>query len=93
MTIRTIASAPAITAGAAGSHQQPGLFPVDTGMYDPELPVVRPIALRTRGRVEFTGRCPKCDGWHRHIHLGKAVGPCGAKYNLVPKRGRARRAA
>jgi hypothetical protein len=71
--------------------QQPGLFPASSA--NDGLPVVRPIALATRGRVEFTGRCPRCDGWHRHIHLGKVTGPCGARYNLQPKRGRGRRAA
>lgn len=71
--------------------QQQGLFPASSATDD--LPVVRPIALATRGRVEFTGRCPGCDGWHRHVHLGKVSGPCGARYNLQPKRGRMRRAA
>lgn len=70
---------------------QAELFPVDST--DDSLPVVRPIALATRGRVEFTGHCPKCDGWHRHIHLGKVTAPCGGQYNLQPKRGRARRVA
>lgn len=68
---------------------QAELFPVDAGSVDDHLPVVRPIALATRGRVEFTGRCPKCDAWHRHIHLGKVTGPCGGRYRLQPKRGRA----
>lgn len=72
---------------------QAALFPVDSGAIDGRLPVVRPIALATRGRVEFTGRCPRCDGWHRHIHLGKVTGPCGARYNLQPKHGRGRRPA
>lgn len=72
---------------------QAALFPVDSGVADDRLPVVRPIALATRGRVEFTGRCPRCDGWHRHIHLGKVTGPCGARYRLEPKRRRTRRAA
>lgn len=71
--------------------QQQGLFPAASTT--DVLPVVRPIAIATRGRVEFTGRCPKCDGWHRHIHLGKVTGPCGGRYNLQPKRGRTRRAA
>jgi hypothetical protein len=67
---------------------QAALFPVSSGVADDHLPVVRPIALATRGRVEFTGRCPRCDGWHRHIHLGKVTGPCGARYRLEPKRTR-----
>lgn len=71
--------------------QQQGLFPASSA--DDGVPVVRPIALATRGRVEFTGRCPRCDGWHRHIHLGKVTAPCGAQYRLEPKRGRTRRAA
>jgi hypothetical protein len=71
--------------------QQPGLFPASSA-HD-GLPVVRPIAIVTRGRIEFTGRCPKCDGWHRHIHLGKVTAPCGGRYNLQPKRARTRRAA
>lgn len=71
------------------AHQQ-GLFPESSAADG--LPVVRPIALATRGRVEFTGRCPKCDGWHRHIHLGKVTGPCGARYRLEPRRGRRGRA-
>jgi hypothetical protein len=71
--------------------QQQGLFPVSST--NDALPVVRPIALVTRGRVEFTGRCPKCDSWHRHVHLGAVSAPCGGRYRLEPKRGRARRAA
>jgi hypothetical protein len=71
--------------------QQQGLFPASSTTDG--LPIVRPIAIATRGRVEFTGRCPKCDGWHRHIHLGKVTGPCGGRYSLQPKRGRTRRAA
>lgn len=72
---------------------QAELFQVDTSTVDDHLPVVRPTALATRGRVEFTGRCPGCDGWHRHVHLGKVTAPCGAQYQLQPKRGRTRRAA
>lgn len=71
--------------------QQQGLFPASSTTDG--LPIVRPIALATRGRVEFTGRCPGCDAWHRHVHLGNATGPCGTRYNLQPKRGRTRRAA
>lgn len=76
----------------AGGSQEV-LFGGGTDNTVPPLPVVRPIAIATRGRVEFTGRCPRCDGWHRHIHLGKVTGPCGARYRLESKRGRARRAA
>lgn len=46
-----------------------------------EPPVVRPLALTTRGRVEFTGKCP-CGSWHRHVHLGVVTGPCGTVYQL-----------
>jgi hypothetical protein len=69
---------------------QAELFPVDST--DDSLPVVRPLALATRGRLEFTGRCPGCDEWHRHVHLGTVTGPCGTRYNLQP-RGRQGRAA
>lgn len=62
--------------------QQAGLFP---GSGKP--PIVRPIALATRGRVEFTGKCP-CGSWHRHVHLGLVTGPCGSVYDLQPRRAR-----
>lgn len=57
------------------------------------LPVVRPIVLATRGRIEFAGRCPKCGQMHRHVSLGKTIAPCGCRYILQPHRGRTRRAA
>ncbi|WP_419994762.1 hypothetical protein [Streptomyces boninensis] len=56
------------------------------------VPVVRPIALATRGRVEFTGRCP-CGAWHRHVHLGLVTGPCGTQYELRPRKAAVGRAA
>ncbi|MDW8805622.1 hypothetical protein P1P68_12720 [Streptomyces scabiei] len=71
--------------------QQQGLFPAATA--DDGVPVVRPIALATRGRIEFAGRCPKCGQMHRHVHLGKTTAPCGARYNLQPRRRRMRKAA
>lgn len=71
--------------------QQQGLFPASSA--DDGLPIVRPLALATRGRVEFTGRCPNCDSWHRHVHLGAVRAPCGAQYRLEPRRGRRGRAA
>lgn len=75
------------TAGA----QQPGLFPTDAET--PDFPVARPFLLATRGRTEYGVRCPGCSDMHRHVHLGLAQGPCGAKYYVEPKRGRVRRAA
>lgn len=78
--------------GLTGGSQQV-LFGGGTENTVPPLPVVRPVVLITRGRVEFSGRCPGCDGWHRHIALGKVTAPCGARYDLQPKRGRTRRAA
>lgn len=59
--------------------QQGALFP---GSDEP--PIVRPIALATRGRVEFTGKCP-CGSWHRHVHLGLVTGPCGTEYQLITR--------
>lgn len=58
---------------------QQGLFPASD-----EPPIVRPIALATRGRVEFTGKCP-CGNWHRHVHLGLVTGPCGTEYRLMTR--------
>lgn len=48
----------------------------------------RPLVLVTRGRVEYTAKCPGCDSWHRHRNLGDVKGPCGTQYELQPKRGR-----
>lgn len=50
----------------------------------------RPLVLITRGRVEFTAKCPGCDNWHRHRKLGDVRGPCGTTYELQPRRGRRR---
>jgi hypothetical protein len=50
----------------------------------------RPLVLITRGRVEFTAKCPGCDNWHRHRKLGDVQGPCGTFYELQPRRGRSR---
>lgn len=48
----------------------------------------RPLVLITRGRVEYTAKCPGCSNWHRHRHLGDVRGPCGTRYELQPRRGR-----
>lgn len=65
---------------SSDNAQQGAFFP---GSNEP--PIVRPIALATRGRVEFTGKCP-CGSWHRHVHLGLVTAPCGTEYNLQPRR-------
>lgn len=46
----------------------------------------RPLVLITRGRVEYTAKCPGCGNWHRHTHLGDVQGPCGTEYELQPRR-------
>lgn len=56
-------------------------------------PIARPFLLATRGRTEYGVRCPKCGDMHRHVFLGLVRAPCGARYYVEPKRGRARRAA
>ncbi|WP_327654775.1 hypothetical protein [Streptomyces sp. NBC_00483] len=66
--------------GTDDAHQGDGLFAAD-----PQTPIARPLVLVTRGRVEFLGRCPNCQNMHRHTHLGKVTGPCGARYELQPK--------
>ncbi|WP_331448023.1 hypothetical protein [Streptomyces xanthochromogenes] len=45
----------------------------------------RPLVLITRGRVEFTAKCPGCSNWHRHRKLGDVEGPCGTQYELQPR--------
>jgi hypothetical protein len=73
--------AEAIVPHASDTAQQgDALFPGNPG-----LPIARPLVLVTRGRIEFLGRCPNCQNMHRHTHLGKVTGPCGAKYELQPK--------
>jgi hypothetical protein len=52
------------------------------------VPRVRPYLIATRGRVEYAVRCPACKHMHRHISLGIHQGPCGAEYNVRPRRGR-----
>jgi hypothetical protein len=47
----------------------------------------RPLVLITRGRIEYTAKCPGCANWHRHRHLGDVKGPCGTAYELQPRRG------
>lgn len=74
---RSVVSMPQATVRA----QQGAFFP---GSGEP--PIVRPLALVTRGRVEFMGRCPGCDRHHRHVHLGLVTAPCGARYRLQTKR-------
>lgn len=49
----------------------------------------RPMMLVTRGRIEYLTRCPGCDELHRHTALGTVTGPCGAQYELQPRRGEA----
>lgn len=48
----------------------------------------RPLVLITRGRIEYTAKCPGCGNWHRHRHLGDVKGPCGTCYELQPRRAR-----
>ena len=48
--------------------------------------VARPLVLITRGRLEYLAHCPHCRDWHRHVHLGTVTGPCGAEYELQPRR-------
>lgn len=48
----------------------------------------RPLVLITRGKVEYTAKCPGCGNWHRHRHLGDVQGPCGTEYELQPRRGK-----
>lgn len=50
----------------------------------------RPLVLVTRGRIEYTAKCPGCCNWHRHRKLGDVVGPCGTRYELQPRRGPSR---
>lgn len=76
---RSLASLP-----QAAVDAQQGLFPVD-----PRPLTARPLVLITRGRVEYTAKCPGCASWHRHRHLGDVKGPCGTEYELQAKRGRA----
>lgn len=45
----------------------------------------RPLVLITRGRIEYTAKCPGCGNWHRHRKLGDVEGPCGTVYELQPK--------
>jgi hypothetical protein len=47
----------------------------------------RPLVLITRGRVEYTAKCPGCGNWHRHRKLGNVQGPCGTTYELQSNRG------
>lgn len=55
----------------------------------PTVPLARPVLVVTAGRVEYAARCPKCRDWHRHVSLGLKVAPCGTRYELAPRRGRA----
>lgn len=80
--------------------RQSGAFPKDRGggaatvAHATDIPEgtlsARPLVLITRGRIEYTAKCPGCDQWHRHRHLGDVRGPCGTEYELQPKRGRSR---
>ncbi|GGL30334.1 hypothetical protein GCM10010095_14320 [Streptomyces anthocyanicus] len=68
--------------GQAGASQEV-LFAAEGGTV---ASVARPLVLITRGRVEFLAHCPGCRDWHRHVHLGNVTGPCGAEYELQPRR-------
>ncbi|MDJ0345953.1 hypothetical protein QMK19_30580 [Streptomyces sp. H10-C2] len=54
----------------------------------PRLPAARPVVVVTAGRIEYAARCPQCRDWHRHVSLGEKRAPCGAVYELQPRRGR-----
>lgn len=71
------------------------LFAAGGGTDDrlPRLPLARPVLIVTRGRIEYAVRCPGCDGWHRHVHLGSAIAPCGQRYDVRPRSGATRKAA
>ena len=71
----------------AGGSQQ-ALFGGGTDSTVPPLPVARPVLVATSGRTEVAVRCPECGEWHRHNGLGQKVAPCGAVYDVRPRRGR-----
>jgi hypothetical protein len=53
------------------------------------VPLARPGLVVTAGRIEYAARCPSCRSLHRHVSLGVKVAPCGTRYELAPRRGRA----
>lgn len=70
--------------GTDHAHPDDALFPES-----PRKVFARPVLVVTAGRVEYAARCPRCDRWHRHVSLGEKTAPCGQRYELAPKRGRA----
>jgi hypothetical protein len=73
---------------AESGGRQEVLF-AGSGGTAPTVPLARPVLVATAGRVEYAARCPRCDRWHRHVSLGEKTAPCGQRYELAPKRGRA----
>lgn len=73
--------------------QKTGLTKLFATPLDTSLTVVRPLPLTTRGRLEFTVKCPACAGVHRHVHTGRASAPCGAVYVIRSCSGEKRAAA
>ncbi|MCW2899177.1 MAG: hypothetical protein JWO67_1442 [Streptosporangiaceae bacterium] len=71
--------------GLGGASQ----MTIDGGEEVPAIVAARPIVVITAGRIEYAARCPKCRNMHRHVSLGQKIGPCGARYELQPRRGRA----
>lgn len=57
-----------------------------TSLADRALPVVRPVLVSTSGRPEVAVKCPNCEAWHRHLSLGAKRAPCGARYDVRPRR-------
>lgn len=74
--------------GFASRGRQEVLFAGSVGTVA-TVPLARPVPVVTGGRVEYALRCPKCRDWHRHVSLGSKVAPCGTRYELAPRRGRA----
>lgn len=68
-------------AQAPGLQEQ--LFPTEADMSaKARRPIVRPVLVVTRGRLESAVRCPNCGNWHRHAGLGVKRAPCGSKYDV-----------
>lgn len=79
----------ALTPGVREDQAAAGSRSVATVAHASDIPQqglsARPLVLITRGRIEFTAKCPGCGNWHRHRHLGDVRGPCGTAYELQPK--------
>lgn len=73
-------AAPIVGHASDNAHEGDGLFPGT-----PAPLTARPLVLITRGRIEYTAKCPGCGQWHRHRKLGDVEGPCGTTYELQPK--------